>query len=209
MTCANCGTPQNDNEEICLACGAKYPEINNENKPTSKNKSKEVGNSSALFSIFDSKNDAMNITEHEENIFFDVLKNKKPKKEQKEKDNKEIKSNESKAKAPKEAKAVKKEKVQKVKDVKETVKSDIVQTQNSEIEEAQVVNNEPVQAIAQDENQVNVQVQIEAPIIDSFLPETVIDTENNVFKDSDDFNISLSDLDELEKSITKAKEENQ
>ncbi len=174
MTCANCGTPQKDNEEICLACGAKYPEINNDKQPTSKKKTKEVGSSSGIYNVFDSKNDAMNMDEHEENIFYDVLKNKKTK--------------------------------------KETTKKETTTNKNSN--EKKVVQ-EPVQEVVQEPVQEEVQEPVQEAeqeveqntTLDSIISENVVDTENNVFKDSTEFDISLSDLEELEKSISKASEE--
>ncbi len=231
MTCANCGTPQKDNEEFCLACGAKYPEINNINQPTSENNKREVGNFSGVFSVFDSQNDATNKKGIENNTLYDVLKNKKVK-------NKPIVESVVEELVPE----------QLVAEEAQVQEQEQVQVQVEEFVTEQTFAEEPVAEEAQEQEQVQVQVEefvteqtfAEEPVaeevqvqeqeqqvtefvsepeleettvennvnvLESFIAESEIDTENNVFKDSDDFNVSLSDLEELEKTLVKDKVE--
>ncbi len=309
MTCANCGTPQKDNEEICLACGAKYPENNNNNKPASKMKNKkEVGVSSGVFSIFDSQNDVTSKKSVEENVIVDVLLNKKPTKVETveniveefvekvieepvivnepvviEEVVEEQETVEEVIDEPVVIEEVVQEQetvedvidepiaIEEVVEEQETVEDvidepvvieEVVQEQEAiedvidepvvieevveEQEAIEDVIDEPVvteevvekqEAIGDvidepvvTEEVVEVQEAIEdvidepvvieevveeqetaeentENILDNFISESEIDTENNVFKDSSDFNFSLSDLEELEKAIAKDKVE--
>ncbi len=248
MTCANCGTPQKDNEEICLACGAKYPEINSKNKPASKSaKSREVGASSGVFSIFDSENDVTNKRLVDEDNLYDVLTNKVTSKKEtvveesliekpvieelvveepiiEEPVTEEVVVEEPIIEEPVTEEVVIEEPI-----IEEPVTEEVVieepiieepVTEEIVIEESIIeepVTEEPVieELVVEEsimEEPVIEESIIEGPttveaMLDSFISESDIDTENNVFKDSDSFNISLSDLDELEKAIAKDKVE--
>ncbi len=243
MTCANCGTPQKDNEEICLACGAKYPEINNINEPTSKSKRKEVGTYSEVFRVFDSAIDATNKSHYEKNSLFDVIKNKKSAKKDSDikkniaKNDKETltedlvktemeisEKNISDKNASNEVIDIPVQKEAELQ-VEVPIKQEVAlqevlliqeettaQEEIAVLEEAQEDIQEEVQEMQMPTNVVaeNNEVQIETEQVDleNQISAIDFDNENDIFKDSTDFNVSLNDLEELEKAIEKDKIEN-